>query len=78
MTDPKPETPSLEALLMDWESADNSGYAHPGYAAADEMANRLRAVAEIHVQGKGRSAYLCWGCDLSWPCRTRRALDGER
>lgn len=43
-----------------------------------ELVARLRRVDALHQRiNSGENEGFCTGCDLSHPCSTRRALDGE-
>jgi hypothetical protein len=49
---------------------------------AQEMGERLRAIDALHQQHPDPFPRppipYCVGCDLPWPCPTRKALDGVK
>ena len=66
------ETLTLGELLKRWDW-DGKGEYPP--LIGDEMARRLRLVAELHFQREPGS-YFCRICFRKWPCETTRALAG--
>jgi hypothetical protein len=57
---------SLEELLELWSD-------HVDWQDGEEMARRLRRVAELHRPLND----WCWHCEAIGPCPTYRALQGE-
>lgn len=69
----------LEELLQD---ARDGAYLDAGVIAAEEMARRLRKLAERHQREEfyGYNMHLivrCRGCREAWPCPDAEILEGR-